>query len=180
MGEDELIAYARAGSAAAFEVLITRHADRLRAGLLRFGLDHAEAQEVMQETYLRVWRSLDRYERRSSFFTWMYRIALNEANRRVARRGPSAAPLCAAGPTAQIADVRPGPASEAETGELRRALEEALAQLSPELRVAVFLRDFQGLSVREAAATLAISEAAFKSRLHRGRAALRALLEPRR
>lgn len=179
VGEDELIAQARSGSAAAFEALITRHADRVRAGLLRSGVDRAEAQEVMQETFLRAWRSLDRYESRSSFFTWIYRIALNEANRRLARRAPRATSLSGElGLRVDIADRRPGPAAEAETGDLRTALEAALAQLPSELRLAVFLRDFEGLSVRDAAGMLAISEGAFKSRLHRGRTALRELLRP--
>ena len=164
----------------AFEELVMRHADRLVASLRRYGLDDAEAGEVAQETFLRAWRGLDRFEGRSSFFTWLYRIGFNEAHRRLSRR-PAAGTVVSSElhPVDQIQDARPGPAARAESDELRETLRRALRELPSELRAPVVLRDVEGLSTRQAAGILDLGEAAFKSRLHRGRMALRTLLGPR-
>ncbi|MGO9959803.1 MAG: RNA polymerase sigma factor [Solirubrobacteraceae bacterium] len=179
LSEDALVERAAGGDTAAFEELVMRHADRLFASLRRFGLDDAEAQEVAQETFLRAWRSLPRFERRSAFFTWLYRIGFNEAQRRLARR-PAAGSLVSPDerPLEEFVDERPGPAEQAESRELRLALDRALAQLPADLRVPVVLRDIEGLSTREAASLVGLGEPAFKSRLHRGRMALRGLLMP--
>jgi len=77
-----------------------------------------------------------------------------------------------------VADNRPGPATCAETDELQATLGRALRELPFDLRAPVVLRDVEGLSTRQAAAILELGEAAFKSRLHRGRMALRELLAP--
>jgi len=179
LSEETLIARAAAGDMAAFEELVMRNADRLFASLRRFGLDDAEAQEVAQETFLRAWRSLPRFEGRSRFFTWLYRIGFNEAQRRLARR-PAAGVVVSTEerPLDELADGRPGPTEQAEREELRTALRRALGELPVDLRAPVVLRDIEGLSTREAAAVLDLGEPAFKSRLHRGRMALRSLLTP--
>jgi RNA polymerase sigma-70 factor (ECF subfamily) len=159
---------------------VMRHADRLFASLRRFGLDDDEAQEVAQETFLRAWRALPRFERRSRFFTWLYRIGFNEAQRRLARRPEANAVVSTVErPIEDLADPRPDPAQRAENEELRAVLIAALHELPVELRAPVVLRDIEGLSTREAAAVLDLGEPAFKSRLHRGRMALRGLLTPR-
>jgi RNA polymerase sigma-70 factor, ECF subfamily len=177
--DQTLVRRARDGDMAAFEELVMRHADRLFASLRRFGLDDAEAQEVAQETFLRAWRGLVGFEERSSFFTWLYRIGFNEAQRRLARR-PAAGGVVSSElhPVEGIEDSRPGPSASAETEELRAALAKALRELPAELRAPVVLRDVEGLSTRQSAAILELGEAAFKSRLHRGRMALRGLLAP--
>jgi RNA polymerase sigma-70 factor (ECF subfamily) len=165
---------------AAFEDLVMRHADRLYSALRRFGLDDDEAQEVAQETFLRAWRSLARFEGRSRFFTWLYRIGFNEAQRKLSRRPATGAVASTEErPIDDLADPRPGPAGRAEGGELRSALADGLRELPPALRAPVVLRDVEGLSTEEAASVLELGEAAFKSRLHRGRMALRALMGPR-
>ena len=177
--EETLVARAAEGDMAAFEELVMRHADRLFASLRRFGLDDAEAQEVAQETFLRAWRSLPRFERRSRFFTWLYRIGFNEAQRRLARRPAAGAVVSTEEqPVDELPDRRPGPTEQAEREELRAALRRALGELPVDLRAPVVLRDIEGLSTREAAAVLDLGEPAFKSRLHRGRIALRSLLTP--
>ena len=177
--DEALVERARHGDMGAFEELVMRYADRLMASLRRFGLDQAEAQEVAQEAVLRAWRSLARFEGRSSFFTWLYRIGFNEAQRRLARRPPAGAFLSSElAPVDDVPDARPGPAARAENDELRTALGQALRQLPVDLRAPVVLRDVEGLSTRQAAAVLELGEPAFKSRLHRGRMALRELLAP--
>jgi RNA polymerase sigma-70 factor, ECF subfamily len=173
----DLVRRARAGDSPAFEDLVMRNADRLYMALRRFGLDDGEAQEAAQETFLRAWRSLDRFEGRAQFSTWLYRIGFNEAHRLLARR-PSGGTVVSTedSPVDDLADGAPGPAARAEQDELRGALLKGLQELPAGLRAPVVLRDVEGLSTEEAASVLDLGEAAFKSRLHRGRTALRALV----
>jgi RNA polymerase sigma-70 factor (ECF subfamily) len=178
--EDRLVELARTGDMNAFEELVMDHAERLFATLRSFGLSEVEAQEVAQETFLRAWRGLPRFEGRSRFSTWLYRIGFNEAQRRLARRPPAGSLISTKeDPLEQVPDRAPGPSAQAEARELQRMLRRALAELPIDLRAAVVLRDVEGLSTREAASVLELREPAFKSRLHRGRLALRALLAPR-
>jgi RNA polymerase sigma factor (sigma-70 family) len=180
--EHELIRRARAGDQDAFAELVMMHADGVYGALRRFGLDADEADEVAQEVFVRAWRGLARFEERSRFSTWLYRIAFNEAQRRLSRRPGTRAdpdpdrdddPVLSLPESAELE-----PDAQALDREFERTLERALDELPADLRAAVVLRDVEGLSTRDAAAIAGIREAAFKSRLHRGRMQLRALLEP--
>jgi RNA polymerase sigma-70 factor (ECF subfamily) len=175
--EEQLVARARAGEREAFEELVREHADRLHAVVLRVCGDVHEAEEVTQETFLRAWRSLERFEGRSQFFTWLYRIGVNEIKRRLERggRGPRTASL---DPAIELADERAGPAERAEALDLQRALERAILELPMKYRMPLVLRDVEGLSTADAAAIMELGEAAFKSRLHRARLAVREAVEP--
>jgi RNA polymerase sigma-70 factor, ECF subfamily len=180
-GEAQLLARARGGDEQAFGQLVEIHSERVYRALRRFGLDADEAGEVAQEVFLRAWRGLDRFEGRSQLSTWLYRIAFNEAQRRLSRRRPPAVAADPDGPDpiAAIPDVpEHEPDAQALERELGEAVDAALSQLPPELRAAVILRDLEGLSTNEAAAAAGVRPAAFKSRLHRGRIALRPLLAP--
>ena len=159
------------------------HAERVYGALRRFGLDADEADEVAQEVFVRAWRGLGRFEERARFSTWLYRIAFNEAQRRLTRRSPPrAAPVSDPDRDDPIASLPEspelGPEALALDREFEQALEQALDQLPADWRAAVVLRDIEGLSTEEAADIVGAGQAAFKSRLHRGRMQLRALLEP--
>jgi RNA polymerase sigma-70 factor, ECF subfamily len=179
--EQELIRKARAGDQDAFAELVAIHAERVYGALRRFGLDPGEADEVAQEVFVRAWRGLGRFEQRSRFSTWLYRIAFNEAQRKLSRREPQRVqadpdrgdPILSVPESAQL-----GPEAQTLDREFEQVLDRALAQLPPEWRAAVVLRDIEGLSTRDAAGIVGVGEAAFKSRLHRGRLRLRPLLEP--
>jgi RNA polymerase sigma-70 factor, ECF subfamily len=179
--ERELIRRARAGDEDAFAELVTLHAARVYGALRRFGLIEEEADEVAQEVFLRAWRGLGRFQERAQFSTWLYRIAFNEAQRRRSRR---ALPRLDANPDGEdpVAGLPEspdlGPDAQALSHEFEQVLDRALGQLPSEWRDAVVLRDIEGLSTEEAADIVGVRQAAFKSRLHRGRMQLRALLEP--
>lgn len=175
--ENELVARARAGDRPAFEQLVRIHADRVYAVVLRVTGDRHEAEEVVQETFLRAWRNLGRFEGRSRFFTWLYRIAVNEARRSQERRSARPAPAPLADAPAEIADERDAPHVRAEARDLLHNLQAAILALPLEYRMPLVLRDVEGLSTAEAAAVMDLGEAAFKSRLHRARMAVRAAVD---
>jgi len=175
--EASLLARAQAGDVAAFERLSRAYADRLFMLLLRLLGDRGEAEDVAQEVMLRAWQGISRFRGQSSYFTWLYRIAVNEANRALEKRArrPAGVPIGADElqlPDSPLLD----PSRQAENNELREALARALAELPPALRTAIVLRDVEGLSTQEAAEIAGIGQAAFKSRLHQARLRVRAAI----
>jgi RNA polymerase sigma-70 factor (ECF subfamily) len=176
VSEADLVRQAQAGDELAFEQLVRAHADRLFAVLLNLLGNRSEAEDAAQETMLRAWRAIGSFQGRSQFFTWLYRIALNEANRTLEKKSRLLGRV-ALDDQGQIA----GPASEepsgrAEQKELREAIADALLALPPEYRIAIVLRDVEGLSTRDAANIVGIGQAAFKSRLHQARLEVRSSL----
>jgi len=176
--ESQLILRSKAGDRVAFEQLVIRHADRLGSVILRFVNDHEEASEVTQEAFLRAWRGIGNFRGDSGFFTWLYRIAINEAKRRGEKRGrwretvsldEEAVP--------EAADWSQAPESRFEQKEIREVLDRAIADLPLSYRIPLVLRDVQGFSTTEAAGIMGLGEPAFKSRLHRARQAARLALE---
>ena len=175
--EASLLARAQAGDVSAFERLSGAYADRLYMLLLRLLGDRSEAEDVAQEVMLRAWRGIARFQGHSSYFTWLYRIGVNEANRALERKGRRPASVSIGADELQLpAPAADDPSRQAENSELRRALAQALGQLPPELRTAIVLRDVEGLSTQEAAEIAGISQAAFKSRLHQARLRVRAVI----
>jgi RNA polymerase sigma-70 factor, ECF subfamily len=173
--EASLLARAQAGDITAFEQLSGGYADRLFMLLVRLLGDRGEAEDVAQEVMLRAWRGIARFRGQSSYFTWLYRIAVNEANRALDSRArrPPGVPI---GPGELQLPGSPAddPSRQAENKELRQALSRALAELPPPLRTAIVLRDVEGLSTQEAAEIAGVGQAAFKSRLHQARLRVRA------
>ena len=176
--EEALVERAGGGERAAFEELVRRHADRLFAVIVRYLGDRADAEEATQEAFLRAWRSIGGFERRSQLFTWLCRIGLNEAKRIAARRAsrPAARSL-EAEPVPDAPDWSEAPEVRLGQAEVRRVLEDAIRALPPDYRAPLILRDIEGLSTAEAAEAMELREAAFKSRLHRARLAVRRALD---
>jgi RNA polymerase sigma-70 factor (ECF subfamily) len=161
----------------AFEQLSGAYADRVFMLVLRLLGDHGEAEDVTQEVMLRAWQGITRFRGQSSYFTWLYRIAVNEANRALERRSRRPAGVAIGADELQLpAPAALDPSRQAENSELRRVLAQALADLPPPLRIALVLRDVEGLSTQEAAEIAGIGQAAFKSRLHQARLRVRAAI----
>jgi RNA polymerase sigma-70 factor (ECF subfamily) len=176
--EAELVGRAAAGEAGAFEELVRLHSERLYSVLLRFTADAQEAEEALQEAFLRAWRGIRHFEHRSSFFTWIYRIGINEAKRRAERRPAREVSGVDAEAVEQVRDPAPQLDERTEQRELRSAVEEAIRELPADYRLPIILRDIEGINTKEAAALMELSEAAFKSRLHRARMVVREAVEP--
>ena len=148
-----------------------------RRTVLRLLGNHSEAEDVAQEVMLRAWRGIGRLRGRSFFFTWLYRIAINEANRSLEKssRRPMSVSIDAEALRVP-ADAQDEPSRRLEQTELRQALSKALAELPPDYRTAIVLRDVEGLSTQQAAEIVGVGEAAFKSRLHQARLRVRAAI----
>jgi RNA polymerase sigma-70 factor, ECF subfamily len=176
--ESRLIELARAGDRAAFEELVRRHADRLYAVVLRFSGGPEEAEDITQEAFLRAWRSIGRFRGRSRFFTWLYRIGINEAKRRHERRPPAGVVTSIEdSPIDDAPDWSESPDRRAQQRDVRAVLEQAVRALPFKYRAPLILRDVEGLSTAEAAEVMGLREAAFKSRLHRARLSVRRALD---
>ncbi len=170
-----LIELARAGDVDAFATLVGRYEHRVRGVLLRLLGDARDVDEATQDVFVQAWRHLDRFRGDASPFTWLYRIAINEALMRQRRRRLPETELDEAAGAASAATT---PAA-AETAELRRFLLAEIAELPFEYRAPLVLRDLEGLSNDEVAAALDLTVAAAKSRIHRARMQLRAAIERR-
>jgi RNA polymerase sigma-70 factor (ECF subfamily) len=173
LGERQLVTRARDGDRGAFDALVRIHADRLYAVVVRLCASPHEAEEVTQEAFLRAWQAIERFDGRSRFFTWLYRIGVNEAKRRAARAQPTLLPVSLEEASGEPPDSSDAPQRRAERSEVRAALERAVRDLPLDFRAALILRDVEGLSTSEAAEILGVSAAALKSRLHRARASVR-------
>lgn len=185
-GEAPVVERLRARDEAAFEELVGRHERAIFQLARRLLGDHEEALDATQEVFLRVFRGLPSFRGQASLRTWIWGIALNVCRSRLgsaARRLQQRRTPLASGDDdgdeslLPLPDSRPGPEQGAYGAELRRALERALAALSPEHREVVVLRDVQGLDYEEMAAVLGCALGTVKSRLGRARAALRQALE---
>jgi RNA polymerase sigma-70 factor (ECF subfamily) len=125
----------------AFGQLAGAHADRLFAVLLRLLGNRSEAEDVAQEVMLRAWRGIGRFHGRSLFFTWLYRIAINEANRSLERSARRPVSVSIDAEVLHVpADARDEPSRRLEQTELRNALNKALPGLPPDYRMAIVLR----------------------------------------
>jgi len=179
INEQRLVAKAQAGDRLAFEELVRIHADRLYGVVLRLCATPHEAEEVTQETFIRAWRAIARFDGRSQLFTWLYRIGVNEAKRRLERGEGALRTVSLEESPGDPPDLSEAPEAHAERDALRAALERAVRALPLAYRAPLVLRDIEGLTTGEAAQILGISEAALKSRLHRARALVRHALEER-
>lgn len=172
----ELVARIRGGDETGFDELVRRYTPKIYGMLVRMTGNASLAEDAAQETLVRAWRGLERFRGDAQFSTWLYRIAVNEGNRLMARESKrETLPLEDA--TAEVPAIASDTAAIAENAELREQLRACLAELPDNYRLPVMLRDVEGFSNEEVAEILEINVRNMKSRLHRGRMALRKMLE---
>lgn len=169
-----LIARAKGGDLDAFAELVRTHEHRVRAVLYRLLDDERDVEETTQDSFVQAWRNLDRFRGDSAVFTWLYRIAVNEALARLRRKHVPLADLTDVERIeSRVAEAAGDPGRAAETGELRAFLAGRIRSLPFEHRAPLVLRDLAGLSNQEVADVLDISLSAAKSRVHRARMQVR-------
>lgn len=168
--DNELVELARTGDKRAFEQLVRRHDDRMRALAYRLLADRHAMDDAVQDSYLKAYRALPRFKAGSDFGTWLYRITYNSCIDEIRRR--KRRPLSPDDP-ADPTSERAGPEREVSASEAVRA---ALAELPVDQRVTVVLVDGEGFDHREASKILGVAPGTVASRLHRARAALRRTL----
>ena len=173
----DLVAAWQAGDLGAFETLVRRHEGRIFRMLMRMLGTREEAEDATQETFLSIHRHGHRFRREARFSTFLYRVAANAAlNRRrslgrARARERELAVRQAAGN--DLPSTPRDPEGAATGAEAQRQVQHALMALAPDLRAAVVLYDIEGQSYREIAEVLGVPEGTVKSRIHRGRQALR-------
>jgi RNA polymerase sigma-70 factor, ECF subfamily len=177
VADEALVPRILAGETALFELIMRRHNQRLYRAARAILNDDAEAEDVMQETYVRAFAHLGQFRGDALLATWLTRIAVHEAFARARRRRRLAAlpPDDNDVETLFMAD-RPTPADperEANNAELRGLLERAIDELPETYRTVFVLREVQGLSTATTAECLGVSEEVVKTRLSRARARLR-------
>jgi RNA polymerase sigma-70 factor (ECF subfamily) len=167
LSDEQVIARVLGGDVAVFELLMRRHNQRLFRVARAVLRNDAEAEDVVQETYLRAYAHLAQFEGRSSVATWLSRIAFHESLRRRRAQRRSRINESADPNTCEASEVSPQDPLIRE--EMRKTLAEAIDSLSPGLRAVVMLRLVEGLSTRDTADSLHLSEANVKVSLHRAR-----------
>jgi len=181
LSDEEVVARVLGGEKGLFEILVRRYNQRLyRVALGILGND-GEAEDVMQDAYVRAYSHLAQFAGTAQFSTWLTRIAVYEALARARRRRRMVEIDAMPEPTQETLS-RSGerdPEARAIGRDLRQLLEAAIGSLPDTYRPVVLLRDVEGLSTAETAECLALSEPVVKTRLHRGRALLRRDLESR-
>lgn len=176
--DEEIVERVLAGDSALFEILMRRHNQRVYRivrGILR---DDGEAEDVMQDAYVRAYQHLRQFEGRASFVTWLTRIAMHEAFARAERmkRQTSLDSDESSFESIMATPKEDTPERNAANRELGTALETAILSLPPKYRSVIMMRDVEELNTAEAASALEISEDAVKVRLHRARALVRRAL----
>ena len=179
--EDEhlLVNAAKGGDVAAFEELVNRYEGKILRLTRNITGNREDAEDAMQDAFLKAYAHLDGFQQDSRFYTWLVRIAANEALMRLRKRRPGQLsldePIEGDGDLMprELEDWRPNPEREYAKAELQAQLGEVIEKLEPEFRIVLVLRDIEELSTQETAEALGISVPNVKSRLLRARLKLR-------
>lgn len=183
----EVIDRARKGDHDAFRILVERYQERAYRLALRVTRDEELASDVVQDGFLKVYRSLDRFEGRSGFYTWLYRVVMNlclDAKRRDRRDrhvewedgAPVSADPAAADAANEVHQAMAGAEGSLERSQLRGFVARAIEQLPDDARQTLLLREVEGLSYAEIAECLGVPKGTVMSRLHHARRRVRDLL----
>jgi RNA polymerase sigma-70 factor, ECF subfamily len=177
LSDEEVVVQVLAGETAMFEIVMRRHNQRLYRVARAILRNDSEAEDVMQDAYVRAYEHLDQFAGRAKFSTWLTRIAVHEAlarqrrSKRYEELGPTSERE--GDPMDRFASLTPNPEQQMSNSELRRLLEQAVEKLPDAYRAVFMLREVEDMSTTDAAYALEITEENVKVRLHRARALLR-------
>lgn len=169
MADLELVSRAASGDPTAFQALVERHRSMVYRVAYQFAGNHHDAEDIAQEVFIKVYRSLDRFRQDAQLTSWLYRIVMNACIDHRRRQHPSSsAPF---GEEAELrlqntAEETPGPEDCAYAGELGQVLENEIARLPHGQRIVFVMRHHQGLKLSEIAESLGLAEGTVKRQLH--------------
>ncbi len=180
----ELVARVQRGDKRAFDLLVRKYQQRIMALISRYIRNRSEIADVAQEAFIKAYRALPNFRGDSQFYTWLYRIAINSAKNYLAAqsRRPQTATVDGLEPE-QLADLagqtdNASPERLLLTAELKRVIDEAIAELPDELRTALLLREIDGLSYEEIAEVMECPIGTVRSRIFRARDAVDRRIAP--
>jgi RNA polymerase sigma-70 factor, ECF subfamily len=182
MVDAELIARAAAGDPAAFQVLVEQHRTMVYRVAYQFAGNHHDAEDIAQDVFIKVYRSLARFRQDAQVTSWIYRIVMNACIDHRRRQSPAAAAFGAPSPDRpddgmeNTAEEAPGPETSAYAGELGQVLETAIGRLPQGQRLVFSMRHYEGLKLVEIASALGLAEGTVKRQLHAAVHRLRAVL----
>jgi RNA polymerase sigma-70 factor (ECF subfamily) len=169
-----LVGRSQRGDTSAFDELVTRYSARILSLVYDIVKNEDDAWDIAQEAFLISWLSIQGFEHRASFYTWLYSVTRNVTRNSLRRKGWRK--------DVELSDSIPdsgvGPEKNCQHGEIREWVNWALAELSPEQRAVVMLRELEGLHYREIAQELKLSIGTVMSRLFYARKRLQSLLRP--
>jgi RNA polymerase sigma-70 factor (ECF subfamily) len=177
--EGALVAAAKAGDVSAFETLVNRYERKIFRLTQNITQNREDAEDAMQEAFLKAYEHLGNFEGNSRFYTWLVRIAVNQALMKLRKRRPNQISLDQDIETEEdsmpreVEDWGPSPEQRYQQTELAEILSQVIGDLDPSFRVVFQLRDIEELSTEETAEALGLSVPAVKSRLLRARLKLR-------
>lgn len=180
--DEEIVSRIRAGETALYEVIMRRYNQRLYRIARAILHNDGEAEDVIQDTYVRAYEHLDQFAARASFSTWLSRIAVHESLARLRRSNRNQPldnldnPEYDGEPSMQITSPAPNPEQNASSAQTKDLLEEAVLGLPEHYRAVIMLRDIEELSTAETAEVLDLTEDNVKIRLHRGHGMIRSWL----
>jgi RNA polymerase sigma-70 factor, ECF subfamily len=179
-----LVQRVQRGDKAAFDVLVLRYQHKVQKLIMRYIRDAAEAEDVAQEAFMKAYRALPAFRGDSAFYTWLYRIAINTAKNSLvsSKRRPLTYDLDLQDPEQYDLQARLLESETPEglllTEEIRRTVDAAMEALPEDLRTAIMLRELDGLSYEEIAATMDCPVGTVRSRIFRAREAIDKRLRP--
>jgi len=174
--DEQLVRKSQEDNERAFGELVSRYESKVYSLALKMVRNPEDAEDVLQDTFLRAYRGIKSFKGNSTFSTWIYRITANSALMRLRKRQLPTVSIDDADEREapiNIADWAPGPVEQILNQETQAAMTEAIEALPPEFRQVFVLRDIEELSNAEVAEILDLSVAAVKSRLHRARLKVR-------
>lgn len=179
VSDKDLVKQLKAGNNEAFEEIVKRYAPKVFSLAARLTRNHSDTEEVLQDVFVTIHRKINRFEGKSSFSSWLYRITVNASFMKLRKRRADRLVLMEELPVSE--QEQRGEGSEVHAAadritarhELNTALDAAIAELPEEYRPVFILRDIDGLTSEEVGKILKLSIPAVKSRLHRSRDMLR-------
>ena len=169
MVDSELITRAAGGDPTAFQALVERHRSMVYRVAYQFAGNHHDAEDIAQEVFIKVYRSLDRFRQDAQLTSWLYRIVMNACIDHRRRQGPAGSTACGEEAEHWLLNTEedaPGPEDRAYAGELGEMLQAAIARLPQGQRIVFVMRHHEGLKLCEIAEALGLAEGTVKRQLH--------------